>query len=542
MILFVHSLYPGESIEVDTPNFAFTVRQPGEYVFAVNPDSSEAIVRSGEGEAATGDDSAPVYPGQWVIRGSEATSWDVRPAYPRTDFERSALDRDAAGRNSEALRYVPAGTVGYQALDGNGRWENSPVYGSIWFPNVHPGWAPYHEGHWAWIQPWGWTWVDDAPWGFAPFHYGRWVSAYGRWGWVPGPRESRPVYAPALVAWVGGVSLSVGGGGGAVAWVPLGWHDPFIPAYHVSPGYAREVNISNSRVVNVTVVNNYYNTTNVNVRNTAINNIRYENTTVNGAVTGASSAAIASGRPMKQEGVSMSAAQVSHINVMQSATVVPNHEAVLGGHTAVAAPKGFTPPKAMVARTAPPPPPVKFESQVGALQKSGGMPLTPQAQAGIRAASPVQPQRTVVVAPKAAAPAAQHPAPAATPAPAQQHPAPAATPTPIQPHPAPAATPAPAQQHPAPGYNQKPAFNEPPAQHPAPVATPTPAQPHPAPVAQPHPAPAPAPAAQPHAPAPAPAPAAQPHNAPSNNGGQTKPANEKDRKPNAKDEKDKEKK
>ena len=30
----------------------------------------------------------------------------------------------------------------------------------------------------------------------------------------------------------------------------------------------RNVNISNSRVVNVTVINNYYSTTNVNMRNT----------------------------------------------------------------------------------------------------------------------------------------------------------------------------------------------------------------------------------------------------------------------------------
>jgi len=55
------------------------------------------------------------------------------------------------------------------------------VYGSVWYPNVPPGWAPYREGHWAWVEPWGWTWVDDAPWGFAPFHYGRWVNAGGRW-------------------------------------------------------------------------------------------------------------------------------------------------------------------------------------------------------------------------------------------------------------------------------------------------------------------------------------------------------------------------
>ncbi len=75
----------------------------------------------------------------------------------------------------------------------------------MWVPNGTPaGWAPYHYGHWVWVDPWGWTWVDDAPWGFAPFHYGRWAYVGGYWGWVPGPIAARPVYAPALVAWVGG--------------------------------------------------------------------------------------------------------------------------------------------------------------------------------------------------------------------------------------------------------------------------------------------------------------------------------------------------
>jgi hypothetical protein len=47
-------------------------------------------------------------------------------------------------------------------------------------------WAPYRDGHWAYVVPWGWTWVDNAPWGFTPFHYGRWVLYGNRWAWLPG--------------------------------------------------------------------------------------------------------------------------------------------------------------------------------------------------------------------------------------------------------------------------------------------------------------------------------------------------------------------
>ncbi|MEJ0003193.1 MAG: DUF6600 domain-containing protein [Pararobbsia sp.] len=76
---------------------------------------------------------------------------------------------------------------GYEDLDANGTWEESPDYGAVWIPRVAVGWAPYHQGHWAWVAPWGWTWVDDAPWGFAPFHYGRWAYYRNNWAWVPGP-------------------------------------------------------------------------------------------------------------------------------------------------------------------------------------------------------------------------------------------------------------------------------------------------------------------------------------------------------------------
>ena len=67
------------------------------------------------------------------------------------------------------------------------------------------------------MRPWGWTWVDYAPWGFAPFHYGRWVYIGGSWCWAPGHRVARPVYSPAMVAWIGGTGYGKG------PWPYLGW-------------------------------------------------------------------------------------------------------------------------------------------------------------------------------------------------------------------------------------------------------------------------------------------------------------------------------
>jgi hypothetical protein len=89
------------------------------------------------------------------------------------------------------------------------------------------------------------------------------VSYDGEWGWVPAPPAAdtagyvRPVYPPALVAWLGGVA------GADIAWFALGPREVYVPAYRVSQNYMDRVNVSNT-TVNTTVVNNYYNTMIVN--------------------------------------------------------------------------------------------------------------------------------------------------------------------------------------------------------------------------------------------------------------------------------------
>jgi hypothetical protein len=149
--------------------------------------------------------------------------------------------------------------TGYEELDQYGSWRAVPQYGEVWFPKrVAAGWAPYRYGHWAWVSPWGWTWVDDAPWGFAPFHYGRWVWFNSHWCWAPGTYAARPVYAPALVAWVGGPSVSVSISIGSRAAPPVGWfplapREVYVPSYRHSPRYVQNVNIT--QVTNVTVIN-----------------------------------------------------------------------------------------------------------------------------------------------------------------------------------------------------------------------------------------------------------------------------------------------
>jgi hypothetical protein len=155
--------------------------------------------------------------------------------------------QDDQDRRSASSRYVSPEMTGAEDLDRHGRWEQHPEYGAVWLPfEVAAGWAPYRSGRWAWVRPWGWTWVDEARWGFAPFHYGRWVSWRGRWGWCPGGYVARPVFAPALVAWVGGPRVSIGVSVGlpAIAWVPLAPREAYVPHYRHSPVYIDRVNVN----------------------------------------------------------------------------------------------------------------------------------------------------------------------------------------------------------------------------------------------------------------------------------------------------------
>ncbi len=252
-----------DEFDLTTAEGRFTVQRAGRYRFDRMDGTSHLTVYTGQ-SLYEGPRSALT-----VNSGQHAEFWiDAADAaqYSTTEPQQDAFsawnnDRDRSDDRSVSNRYVSPEMTGVEDLDRNGRWEQSSEYGPLWIPRgVAPGWAPYSSGHWAWVRPWGWTWIDDASWGFAPFHYGRWVWHRSAWGWAPGTYVARPVYAPALVAWVGGpslsVSLSIGGGfsGPAVGWFPLGPREVYVPGYRHSPRYVREVNVTH--VTNITNVIN----------------------------------------------------------------------------------------------------------------------------------------------------------------------------------------------------------------------------------------------------------------------------------------------
>jgi flagellar biosynthesis GTPase FlhF len=309
--------------------------------------------------------------------------------------------------------------VGYEDLDDQGSWQPTS-YGYMWFPRgLQPGWAPYQQGHWAYVPPWGYTWVDDNRWGFAPFHYGRWASVDGAWGWIPAPPPApgaiyvRPVYAPALVAWVGA--------GATIAWFALGPREVYVPSYPVSRGYVERINVSNT-TVSATVINNVY------INNTVINNktvnnttIHYVNRSVPGAVTATSQQAFTSAEPVSRNRVAVDARALAAAPVRTAAPpIVPTRQAVLGpGAATTERPPAAVLARPIVARTAPPPMPPSFAQRQHAIESNGGRPLSvaqvrqiqPAPAAAQRAAAirVAPPPRTLITS-KAPAGAAHAPA------------------------------------------------------------------------------------------------------------------------------------
>jgi FecR protein len=496
----VWRLRPDDDFEIDTPNLAFVITSPGNYRIYADQDGGQTTVavREGNGEATGNGETYTLQSGQvGYFSGADSLYADVEPLGPPDPFDVWTDRRDDRYEHSRSTQYLSADVVGYEDLDDYGDWRDDPSYGHVWFPNrVAYGWAPYHEGHWVWINPWGYTWVDDSPWGYAPFHYGRWVFVAGRWGWIAGPPAVAPVYAPALVVFVGGG----GGWGGNVGWFPLGPREVYVPTYPVSQTYMTQINVSNT-TVNTIVVTNVYNATIVN-KTTTITNITYVNKTVPGAVTAVPQNAFASAQPVAKVAVKVTPQQVAAAPMTTRVAVAPTQQAMLGakastaGH--VAAPPAAAMSRPVVAKKAPPPPPVPVAKQLQAMAAHPGQPLARKEMASLRPAAPTHPAVKVAPPGKPAVATTGH-----APPPRPGQPVPAKPAQPARPaQPAPAAKvpenrpPTPQPNRPPEAQPARPPQKNPPAARPA---TPPP-PPHPpaarpaAPVPQQHP---PAPAAKP---------------------------------------------
>lgn len=357
LMLRVRHLDDDDNFEVDTPNLAFALVRTGEYRVEVDPDGETTVVTvwQGQGEATGGGYSYRVLAGQRArFSGDNELDHEIGRIPDYDGFENWAFDRDRREDRFDSENYISPEMTGYEDLDDYGSWRYVGDYGNVWVPSGVPeGWAPYRYGHWDWIQPWGWTWVEDEPWGFAPFHYGRWAYAGNSWCWVPGPVVVRPVYAPALVAFVGGEGFALGGGP-AVGWFPLAPGEVFVPGYRVSRTYVQQVNVTNT-VVNVTRVTNVYNTT-INDRGGNTTRITYVNQRAPNAVTAVSRDTFVNARPVAKAVMPVNPRQVESAPVVHTVEVQPARASVLGaGAPAKARPPATVENRQVIANRAPMP-------------------------------------------------------------------------------------------------------------------------------------------------------------------------------------------
>ncbi len=234
--------------ELSTPQGRVRLQEPGRLRVDAGRDDDATVVTVFEGVALLDGSGASLT--VRAGRRAELQNDDIRTAQAvPNSFDDWTVLRDRRESHAAAERYVTSEMTGYEELDQHGVWRDDNEYGPLWTPrSVAAGWAPYRDGRWTYLTPWGWTWVDNAPWGYAPSHYGRWVMVNQRWCWAPGRNIGRPIWAPALVGWVGGSGWNVAFGSNrgryapAQGWYPLAPRDTFLPGYRVPQDHLRYIN------------------------------------------------------------------------------------------------------------------------------------------------------------------------------------------------------------------------------------------------------------------------------------------------------------
>ncbi|MBV8653993.1 MAG: hypothetical protein JO255_21215, partial [Alphaproteobacteria bacterium] len=419
----------GDSYSIATPRGTVMITNPGTYHISAGTetDPTDVGVLEGAAQFVGATSSLRLTRGEaGIVSGTDPIAYDIEEAQP-TPFDNEVL---VAERREERPppRYVSPEMTGAEDLEDHGTWQSDAAYGQVWYPQAVPAdWAPYRYGHWAWVDPWGWTWIDDQPWGFAPFHYGRWAYIHDRWGWCPGTVVARPVYAPALVTFIGGagwsLSLSIGAEA-AVGWFPLAPREVYVPSYPASVTYVRQVNVTNVR--NVT-----------NITNTTINNINVTNVTYanRSFATVVPQTALATSRPISKAVLSVPQNQIASAPVSHHGVPITPEAAAAAGHPAAV----------VAARTVAASQP---QGRVLNTSVSGGPALQHQASTGnapiATPAAPASPGPPIV---KPHTTASAEPAPAQTPPGTAPKPAPAAAPATAHATPAPGAAPGPPIRH-----------------------------------------------------------------------------------------------
>ncbi len=369
MILSVYNIKPNQKYEINTPNLALSINKKGIYRVGVSKAGTVVSIREGDAIVYGEKSAFTIRAGfSCSFTGTSLKGYSCKALRSLDDFAKWSAQRDRLFQKASTTKYVSTAVIGYEDLDAHGTWKSVKNHGYVWIPNeVSVDWAPYRTGQWTWVRHYGWTWIDEQPWGFAPFHYGRWTHVEKRWAWVPGPVHVEPIYAPALVAFVGGRNFNIAAGRRGVAWFPLGPGDIYIPPYGVSRDYFTQINIGNTNVSN-TLINQVYNDNSTNVT--------YQNFGVVNAVTAVPTKTFVQSQPVSEANVVISEETLLQAPKTAFPEVAPDTTSVLGSEEVTEAqPAEDIVDQSAIVKTEPAPEPVPFSKEQELLTKNPGEPL-----------------------------------------------------------------------------------------------------------------------------------------------------------------------
>jgi hypothetical protein len=149
----LRELERGQIVEVDTPNAAFTIEQPGYYRVEVAGEHTSFITRrTGRATVIPASGEAVVIaPSEEVVIEGRASLRVASYAAPKfDDWDKWNYARTTGFLDAVSARHVSPGTYGVSELDRYGSWRVVPEYGSVWVPtSVQSGWTPYSTGSWT---------------------------------------------------------------------------------------------------------------------------------------------------------------------------------------------------------------------------------------------------------------------------------------------------------------------------------------------------------------------------------------------------------
>ena len=131
LLVRVRHVDDDDTYEIDTPNVALNLLQPGTYRIDVSADGNQTVttVFHGRGRVTGGGYSYNILAGQSAtFTGSDQLQYDLGQVPDQDDFDQWAFDRDSREDEADSANYVSREMTGYEDLDANGDWSLSLIH------------------------------------------------------------------------------------------------------------------------------------------------------------------------------------------------------------------------------------------------------------------------------------------------------------------------------------------------------------------------------------------------------------------------------